>query len=36
MQIYAKIIEITKLFLAQFVAFTLIYKKQFRAKLYLK
>ena len=35
MQIYAKIIKVTKL-LAQFVALTLIYKMQFRAKLYLK
>ena len=36
MQIYAKIITIKKKILAQFVAFSWIYKMQFRAKLYLK
>ena len=35
MQIYAKITKVTEIILAQFVAFTQIYKMQFRAKLYL-
>ena len=36
MQIYAKIIKVKKLFLAQFVALEQVYKIQLRAKLYLK
>ena len=36
MQIYAKIIRLQKIILAQFVALKQIYKMQFRAKLYLK